>query len=199
MVWRFWTGGPQDDSKDRQWARRQAAEAQNHIFDRCVFVSHVLHHHSNSRTCVVAQSLGEQYGLRIIPGSNSFLVLPNNVSRANAARAILHPGGPTHGVPSVAGLAAPAWLSADDDGDVLGGSGLGLSFALGGGGGGGGGLGGGFVLVISADEHLLRRMNELEGAETCSCSSTGGKGTDAKWQIEQGKVRETLWQFANVA
>jgi hypothetical protein len=34
VVWRFWTGLTTDDSKDRQWARRQAAEAQNHIFDR---------------------------------------------------------------------------------------------------------------------------------------------------------------------
>lgn len=34
-MWRFWTG-PVDDSAGRQWARRQAAEAQNHIFDRLV-------------------------------------------------------------------------------------------------------------------------------------------------------------------
>ena len=32
MVWRFWTGDT--DHPDRQWAQRQAAEAQNHIFDR---------------------------------------------------------------------------------------------------------------------------------------------------------------------
>ncbi|KAJ7480172.1 alpha,alpha-trehalose-phosphate synthase [Mycena galericulata] len=56
IVWRFWTGETLEDSGDRQWALRQAAEAQNHIFD----------------------SLGERYGLRIIPGENSFLVLPNN-------------------------------------------------------------------------------------------------------------------------
>jgi len=36
MVWRFWTGVG-GDSADRQWAQRQAAEAQNHIFDRYVF------------------------------------------------------------------------------------------------------------------------------------------------------------------
>ena len=35
MVWRFWTGQVADSQcADRQWARRQAAEAQNHIFDR---------------------------------------------------------------------------------------------------------------------------------------------------------------------
>ena len=33
IVWRFWTG-PLDDCADLQWARRQAAEAQNHVFDR---------------------------------------------------------------------------------------------------------------------------------------------------------------------
>ncbi|KIY70060.1 glycosyltransferase family 20 protein [Cylindrobasidium torrendii FP15055 ss-10] len=72
VVWRFWNGDAQDNCADRQWARRQAAEAQNHIFD----------------------SLGERYGLRIIPGSNSFLVLPSNISRSTAVGAILHPGGP---------------------------------------------------------------------------------------------------------
>lgn len=35
MVWRFWTGEG-IDHPDRQWAQRQAAEAQNHIFDRSV-------------------------------------------------------------------------------------------------------------------------------------------------------------------
>ena len=29
--------GMPGDTPDRQWAQRQAAEAQNHIFDRCVF------------------------------------------------------------------------------------------------------------------------------------------------------------------
>ena len=56
---------------DRTCASRQAAKAQNHIFD----------------------SLGERYGLRIIPGQNSFLV-PPNISRSMAVGAIMHPGGP---------------------------------------------------------------------------------------------------------
>ena len=43
---------------------------------------------------MIYNSLGERYGLRIIPGRNSFLVLPNNVSRSTAVGAILHPGGP---------------------------------------------------------------------------------------------------------
>ena len=34
VVWRFWSGDVVDESNpDRQWARRAAAEAQNHIFD----------------------------------------------------------------------------------------------------------------------------------------------------------------------
>ncbi len=36
VVWRFWTGESNDECSDRHWARRQAAEAQNHIFDRYV-------------------------------------------------------------------------------------------------------------------------------------------------------------------
>ena len=39
LVWRFWSGDAIDvdeNNSDRQWARRQAAEAQNHIFDSYV-------------------------------------------------------------------------------------------------------------------------------------------------------------------
>ena len=39
MVWRFWMAGMPGDTPDRQWAQRQAAEAQNHIFDRYVLFS----------------------------------------------------------------------------------------------------------------------------------------------------------------
>ena len=38
MVWRFWMAGVRGDTADRQWALRQAAEAQNHIFDRYGFL-----------------------------------------------------------------------------------------------------------------------------------------------------------------
>ncbi|RDB18114.1 putative alpha,alpha-trehalose-phosphate synthase [UDP-forming] subunit [Hypsizygus marmoreus] len=146
IVWRFWTGvspsGPDDkDCADRQWARRQAAEAQNHIFD----------------------SLGERYGLRIIPGRNSFLVLPNNVSRSTAVGAILHPGGPAHSPLS------RSWMSPDI---------LESGSSAGEGGGRGGELD--FILAVSGDEKLLRRLNEWEGAETCS---TSGRGTDARWKL----------------
>lgn len=36
IVWRYFSGDEAVDSGDRAWARRQAAEAQNHIFDRFV-------------------------------------------------------------------------------------------------------------------------------------------------------------------
>ncbi|KAG1750509.1 glycosyltransferase family 20 protein [Suillus paluster] len=151
VVWRFWTG-PTDDCSDRQWARRQAAEAQNHIFD----------------------SLGERYGLRIIPGSNSFLVLPNNISRSTAVGAILHPGGPAYS-PRSSSTSIPDLPS-------------GMHM--------GGGVGGeaGFVFAVGGDEKLLRRLNELDNAETVS---TSGKGTDAKWKLDAGGVADVLWMFAN--
>ncbi|KAL4262681.1 glycosyltransferase 20 family protein [Pleurotus pulmonarius] len=149
IVWRFWTG-PETDSPDRQWARRQAAEAQNHIFD----------------------SLGERYGLRIIPGNNSFLVLPNNISRSTAVGAILHPGGPSHSP-----LAAQAvWMSPDTMDDN---AGLDLDC----------------ILAVSSDEKLLRRLNEFDNSETVS---TSGKNTDAKWQLDAKIATKALWQLANV-
>ncbi|KAF8903066.1 alpha,alpha-trehalose-phosphate synthase [Mucidula mucida] len=142
VVWRFWTGESNDECSDRQWARRQAAEAQNHIFD----------------------SLGERFGLRIIPGTDSFLVLPSNISRSTAVGAILHPGGPGN---------APLTGRADfDSGDEW-----------------------EFVLAVSSDEKLLRRLNELDSAETCS---TSGKGTDAKWRVEKWQSVDLLKAFAGM-
>ncbi|EIW74943.1 glycosyltransferase family 20 protein [Coniophora puteana RWD-64-598 SS2] len=161
VVWRFWSGAKDENCPDRQWARRQAAEAQNHIFD----------------------SLGERYGLRIIPGANSFLVLPNNISRSTAVGAILHPGGPARS-PAVAPRSA--WLSpatnAFGGGDDLGEVGMGDEAS--------------FVLAVSSDEKLLRRLNDLEGAETCS---TSGKGTDAKWRLDARESVVALEQFANAS
>ncbi|KAF8439720.1 glycosyltransferase family 20 protein [Boletus edulis BED1] len=151
IVWRFWTG-PTDDCPDRQWARRQAAEAQNHIFD----------------------SLGERYGLRIIPGANSFLVLPNNVSRSTAVGAILHPGGPAQSPRS--GLAL-SLSNVDEDDGASGDETRG-------------------VFAVSGDEKLLRRLNELDNAETVS---TSRKGTDAKWKLDPKDVMSVLSQLAGVA
>jgi trehalose 6-phosphate synthase/phosphatase len=42
-----------------------------------------------------------------------------------------------------------------------------------------------FVLVISSDEPLLRRMNEIEGADAeCVTVSTSERGTDARWKLD---------------
>lgn len=68
IVWRF---DLTDDEGDRSWARRQAAEAQNHIYD----------------------SLGERFRLRIIPSPSSFIVLPKVLGRSTAVGSILQSGG----------------------------------------------------------------------------------------------------------
>jgi hypothetical protein len=52
-----------------------------------------------------------------------------------------------------------------------------------------------FLLAISGDEKLLRRVNEFDGAETCRSTGTG-KGSDAKWRVEGGKTQEVLAVFA---
>ncbi|KZS89294.1 hypothetical protein SISNIDRAFT_431860 [Sistotremastrum niveocremeum HHB9708] len=149
IVWRFWMGDSKDDKdgRQRQWARRQAAEAQNHVFD----------------------SLGERYGLRIIPGENSFLVLHNNVSRSSAVGAILHPGGPVQTATSRPSAWAEDIAEGVDVNEID------------------------FVLAVSGDEKLLRRLNDLDHAETCS---TRGKGSDAKWRLEPKDVVSTLLEFA---
>lgn len=52
-----------------------------------------------------------------------------------------------------------------------------------------------FVLAVSGDEKLLRRLNELGFSETVS-TSEAGTGTDAKWKLDSAEVVNTLWQFA---
>ncbi|PWN34299.1 uncharacterized protein FA14DRAFT_148630 [Meira miltonrushii] len=79
ILWRFWSEGFDEKTaqhnKDFLWARRQAAEVQNLIYD----------------------SLGERFSLRIIPGKTSFLIMPKNTSRASAIQHynthLLHPFG----------------------------------------------------------------------------------------------------------
>lgn len=108
-------------------------------------------------------------------------MLPNNVSRSTAVGAILAPGGVSH-APRASGPRA-LWLGMEQDGtsfslDADSENALGLDF----------------LLAIGDDERLLRRLNELECAETVS---TGGKqGTDAKWMLEPEKTVEVLKQFA---
>jgi trehalose 6-phosphate synthase complex regulatory subunit len=137
-------------------------------------------HHLKKRPCflIILQSsyvsLGERYGLRIVPGMNSFLVLPNNISRSNAVGAILHPGGPAHSPLS----GRTSWMLADTaDIDTLHSDDI------------------GFILAVCGDEKLLRRLNDLDSAETCSTSK---RGSDAKWQLDPTQSMDALWQFANV-
>ena len=186
VVWRFWTGPPgsavstngsnsptcsPDPSSitptttflsnysDRTWASRQAAEAQNHIFD----------------------SLGERYGLRIIPGQNSFLVLPNNISRSTAVGAIMHPGGPACS-PRGGGSGVGENEYDSQLGSVSTGRGVAGSDST-------------LVLAIGGDEKLLRRLNELESVESVS---TSRKGTDAKWKLDPREVLGALETLAGV-
>ncbi|KAG8963789.1 hypothetical protein FRC03_002549 [Tulasnella sp. 419] len=156
--WRYWPGDPNDS--ELPWARRQAAEAQNHIWD----------------------SLGERFGLRIVPGTRSFLVLPKSVSRTSAVAAILRPGGPQAAVaeaslpvdPTTApALAAKkeipeAWLQGGNSEKYD------------------------FVLALGGDEKLLGRINDLPGAQTVSTST---KNSQAKWKVEREKAVEVLEQF----
>lgn len=160
IVWRYFSGDEAVDAGDRAWARRQAAEAQNHIFDR--FVASLLF--SPTLTEDVC-SLGERYGLRIIPGKNAFLVLPNYISRSTAVGAILHAGGPTYS-PRV------PWILPEENESVAHSK--------------------DFVLAIGQDEKLLRRLGELDNAETCS---TGTGGTDARWRVPCEEVVSILEQL----
>ena len=136
--------------------------------------------------------MGEKYGLRIIPGENAFLVLPNNVSRSSAVGAILAPGGissPNFSPASRArGTSISSWPRSswigglDGDisiGDAVTDTDIGLDF----------------VLAISTDEKLLRRLNEIECAETVK-SSGRGRGTDAKWTLDAKDVISALTKFA---
>lgn len=120
--------------------------------------------------------MGERYGLRIIPGKSSFLILPSNISRSSAVGSILSPGGPGNSTLNLS--TSPIWsINADfdrpevdtdhDDGE--------------------------FLMAISGDEKLLRRLNELGYAETVS---TSDEGTDAKWRLPASGVIPTLYEFA---
>jgi len=139
--WRYWPGNP--DDSELPWARRQAAEAQNHIWD----------------------SLGEKFGLRIVPATRSFLVLPGNASRLNAVELILKGNA---GAISAATSSLPTpETSADSE--------FAPSYD--------------FILAIGSDERLLARLNAFGVAETVS---TGMKSSDAKWRIDRSTVMQEL-------
>lgn len=109
--------------------------------------------------------------MRIIPGKNSFLVLPNNISRSTAVGAVLHPGGPASSRLAGQAVWVPFDLTEDHMSDDV-----------------------GFVLAVGSDEKLLRRLNDLDNAETCS---TSNKGTDALWKLDPKDVSKSLWTLAN--
>jgi trehalose 6-phosphate synthase/phosphatase len=48
-------------------------------------------------------------------------------------------------------------------------------------------------MATSGDQKLLRRLNELDNAETVT---TGSKGSDAKWRLAKEDVLTTLRAFA---
>ena len=52
-----------------------------------------------------------------------------------------------------------------------------------------------FLLAISSDEKLLRRLNDDDGAETVS---TSGKGTDARWRVDFEELGGMLKALAAV-
>lgn len=77
-----------------------------------------------------------------------------------------------------------------------------FSFTLGGGGSSSSssGFGSGaedvdFLLAVSSDEKLLRRLNEFDVSETVS---TSGKGTDGKWKLESEEAVKVMGMFADV-
>lgn len=131
-------------------------------------IGSLLHYCSRQHLTEDVCSLGERYGLRIIPGKNAFLVLPNYISRSTAVGAILHAGGPTYS-PRV------PWILPEENESVAHSK--------------------DFVLAIGQDEKLLRRLGELDNAETCS---TGTGGTDARWRIPCEEVVGILEQLVAV-
>ncbi len=98
--------------------------------------------------------------------------------------AILHPGGP-----ATSAVRSSQWVTSQDSFGVLNspssptfptspvfsriGEGRGLVNEV------------DFVLVVSSDEPLLRRMNEIEGADAeCVTVSTSRRGSDARWRLD---------------
>ena len=211
------------DTPDRQWAQRRSAEAQNHNFDRYVVYKRFFFFVSFFflffffPSVLNLSSLGERYRLRIIPGKNSFLVLPYNVSRSTTIGAILDPGGPArspltrnghHQRDSVSSL-----KNGSNNNNFNSGGGrstpgdeVAFSFAL---------AAAVAVLVVvqvvdleveqkmliscwsavSSDEKLFGRLNEFDVSEIVS---TSGKRTDGKWELDSEEAVKVLGMFAGV-
>ncbi|KAG8941040.1 hypothetical protein FRC04_004819 [Tulasnella sp. 424] len=145
--WRYWPGNP--DDSELPWARRQAAEAQNHIWD----------------------SLGEKFGLRIVPATRSFLVLPQSASRLRAVELILGPGGPPRSENGELHSAPSPHPHTPDE----------TPFD--------------FVLAIGTEERLLNRLNSVPHSVTVSTSL---KNSNAKWRLERQDVLAQLQNLVGV-
>lgn len=116
------------------------AEAQNHIYD----------------------SLGERFRLRIIPGPNSFIVLPKTVGRSIAVSNILN----SHGV-SAASMER-SWPTSE----------MGDSSRC------------DYILAVSSDDSLMNRLKRLSNAETVYTGYRMSGGS--KWKLEADRVCEAL-------
>lgn len=119
-------------------------------------------------TCVLPST-----GLRIIPATRSFLVLPSKASRSNAVDLILSSTSdpnatltsPRMSSPPVS-LATGASIShqpADSAFD--------------------------FILAVGNDEKLLGRLNGITGSQTVSTSK---RDSNARWSLERTKTVEEL-------
>ncbi|KAF8717872.1 Trehalose-phosphatase, partial [Rhizoctonia solani] len=156
VCWRF--GNEERDEAAQKWVRRSSAEAQNHIWD----------------------SLGEIYGLRIIPGSSSFLILPKNVSRSTAVGTILSSHETDKPILPRSTSEDVALLSPGSPVSLRGPQPPGQHQSV-------------PILYIGTDEHLTRRLNELSAAETCAA---GGRATFAKWRIDSTQIGDLLAAFS---
>ena len=52
------------------------------------------------------------------------------------------------------------------------------------------------MLTVSGDEKLLRRLSELEFAETVSTGDSSARYTAARWRVEKKDVLGVLTRFA---
>lgn len=95
IVWRFSNAGARElageETPDHAWAKRQAAEAQNHVSDVLWRVSRPL---TRSRRLEAdghpsSAFSSERYKLQIYPGRDAFLLCPRHVTRSAAVAAVL--------------------------------------------------------------------------------------------------------------
>jgi trehalose-6-phosphatase len=198
VVFRYFGRDAKREGHDWEWARRQAAEAQNHIWDRYASKLDADVRCANDCAC----SLGERFGLRIVPGKTSFLIMPNNISRSSAVGSILRPdANPAGLMPRASSM---AFIDEDYGSPSTPGYVRGPTASI------------DFVLAIGSDQKLLRRLGEMEAGGELDALSTqgflgGGNGvvggaetvttgaimSDAKWRLEKEDVMGVLKQLVD--